>query len=103
MIVQKAILEMYDQEGDLILDNDGFAISGLLVRHLVMPGRILETDRILKFLKEEVSSHTHVNIMSQYRVIGDAEKFKQLSLPLSPEEFRIALQMGKDSGLMLVR
>jgi len=57
----------------------------------------------LKFLKEEVSPHTHVNIMSQYRPMGDAKKFKELSLPLSPEEFRKALELGRDLGLKLIR
>lgn len=100
---RKAIREMQGQVGDLMLDDDGLAVSGLLVRHLVMPGRSSETGRILKFLKEEVSPCTHVNIMSQYRPMGDAEKFKELSLPLSPEEFRKALELGKDLGLKLIR
>jgi putative pyruvate formate lyase activating enzyme len=64
-VAKKAIIEMQAQVGDLTLDEDGLAISGLLVRHLVMPGRISDTGWILKFFKEEVSPHTHVNIMSQ--------------------------------------
>jgi len=102
-IARKAVLEMQAQAGDLILDGDGLALSGLLVRHLVMPGRISDTGRILNFLKETVSAHTHVNLMSQYRPMGEAKKFKELSLPLSPEEFRSALKMGLASGLVLVR
>jgi len=88
---------------DRTKDEKGFAVSGLLVRHLVMLGRISETGRILKVLKEKVSAHTHVNLMSQYQPMGKAKKFKELSLPLSKEEFRKAFQMGKDSGLPLVR
>ena len=100
---QNAILEMQAQVGDLLLDEEGLAVSGLLVRHLVMPGRISDTGRILNFLKEKVSPQTHVNLMSQYRPMGEAKKFKELSRPLSPEEFRKARQLGKDSGLTLVR
>jgi putative pyruvate formate lyase activating enzyme len=102
-IARKAVLEMQAQVGDLLLDEGGLALSGLLVRHLVMPGRISDTGRILNFLKEKVSPHTHVNLMSQYRPMGEAKKFKELSLPLSSEEFRSALKLGRASGLVLVR
>ncbi len=47
--------------------------------------------------------YCHVNLMSQYRPMGETEKFKELSLPLSPEEFRSALKLGRASGLVLVR
>ncbi|MDA8133765.1 MAG: radical SAM protein [Desulfobacteraceae bacterium] len=102
-IARNAVLEMQAQVGDLLLDEDGLALSGLLVRHLVMPGRISDTGRILNFLKEKVSPHTHVNLMSQYRPMGEAKTFKELSLPLSPEDFRSALKLGRASGLVLVR
>jgi putative pyruvate formate lyase activating enzyme len=100
---KKAVLAMQAQVGDLVLDHHGIAVSGLLVRHLVMPGRLEETRRILQFLKNEVSSSTHVNLMSQYRPMGDAAKFPDLAGPLTAGEFKTAFQMGKDSGLKLIR
>nr|NJM03873.1 hypothetical protein [Desulfobacula sp.] len=59
--------------------------------------------RILNFLKEQVSPHTHVHLMSQYRPMGEAKGFRELSLPLPAEEFRSALKLGRASGLVLVR
>ncbi len=102
-IAKKAVVEMHSQAGDLVMDDDGLAVSGLLVRHLVMPGGLFETKEILTFLKEQVSPFTHVNIMSQYHPAGEALKIKALSQPLSPLEFKKAFQMGKDSGLTLIR
>lgn len=58
--------------------------------------------RILKLLKKEVSPRTHVNIMSQYRPMGDAKKVKELSLPLSPGEFIKAREIGREPGLELI-
>jgi putative pyruvate formate lyase activating enzyme len=98
-----AILAMHAQVGDLKLTREGIACSGLLVRHLVMPGRLEDTRQILTFLKNEVSPGTHVNLMSQYRPMGEAHRFSDLCQSLSVAEFRQALQMGKDSGLTLVR
>ncbi len=101
---QNAIQAMYAQVGDLVVDDStGIACSGLLVRHLVMPGRVADTRLILQFLKEEVSENTHVNLMSQYRPMGDAARFPDLSHPLTPQEFKTALHIGKESGLNLIR
>ncbi|MEX1298470.1 MAG: radical SAM protein, partial [Desulfotignum sp.] len=84
-------------------DDAGIACSGLLVRHLVMPGRLEDTRQILEFLKTKVSPGTHVNLMSQYRPMGEAHRFSDLCRPLSVAEFRQALDMGKASGLNLIR
>lgn len=100
---QAAIRVMHAQVGVLKMDNTGVACSGLLVRHLVMPGRLADTRQILEFLKTNVSPGTHVNLMSQYRPMGAAHTFSELVHPLSATEFRTALQMGKASGLNLVR
>ncbi len=53
-VAQKALLEMYRQVGDLVMDEEGVAVKGLLVRHLVMPGGLEETKEILRFLVQEV-------------------------------------------------
>ena len=100
---KKAIKEMYDQVGDLKVDKAGIACSGLIVRHLVMPGNLDGTYNILKFLKEKISSNTHVNIMSQYHPMGKAGKIKELSSPLTPQEFKKALDMGKKFNLKIIQ
>lgn len=102
-IVRSAMIEMHSQVGDLCLDESGLAVSGLLVRHLVMPGLLSETKAILAFLKDRISPLTHVNIMSQYHPEGEARNMEELCHPLSTQEFRRALQMGRELGLTLVR
>ncbi len=102
-VAKKALKEMYDQVGDLKTDKAGIACSGLIVRHLVMPGRLDDTYQILKFLKEKVSSDTHVNIMSQYRPMGDVFKIQELSRPVTVKEFKQALRMAKNLELQVIR
>jgi len=102
-VAKKALKEMYDQVGDLKTDKTGIACSGLIVRHLVMPGRLDDTYQILKFLKEKVSSDTHVNIMSQYRPMGDVFKVQELSRPVTVKEFRQALLMAENLELQVIR
>jgi putative pyruvate formate lyase activating enzyme len=62
-----AIREMHRQVGDLCFHRCGVARRGLLVRHLVMPGQLEEAEAIFRWLADEVSRDTYVNIMSQYR------------------------------------
>lgn len=63
---RESIRAMHAQVGDLCFTGDGLARRGLLVRHLVMPGLEAEGARIMRFLAEEVSTDTFVNIMGMY-------------------------------------
>ena len=69
-VARAAFKEMHAQVGDLRLDERGLAVRGLLVRHLVMPGRLEETSAIARWLAKELSSDTYVNVMGQYRPEG---------------------------------
>ena len=62
---REAILEMHRQVGVLKYGPDGLAQRGVLVRHLVMPGQSAETEQICRWLAEEVSRDTYINIMGQ--------------------------------------
>jgi putative pyruvate formate lyase activating enzyme len=62
-----AITEMHRQVGDLKFGPDGLARRGVLIRHLVMPGQVDESSCILRWLADEISRDTYVNIMGQYR------------------------------------
>jgi len=98
-VAQKAILEMHRQVGDLIMDDEGLAVKGLLVRHLVMPGCLEETREILCFLAQEVSVETYVNVMDQYRPCGKAYQCPPIDRRLSSNEYQDALKMAQDAGL----
>jgi putative pyruvate formate lyase activating enzyme len=98
-INQAAVLEMHRQVGDLVVDEDGLARRGLLVRHLVMPNRIAGTDAVLKFLAEEVSPSTYINLMDQYHPCYRAGDFPELDRPITSPEFREALNVARSYGL----
>ena len=96
-----ALKEMHRQVGDLRCDKSGLARRGLLVRHLVMPGGIEETQAIMRFLSSELSPHTYVNIMAQYRPANrvDSAHYPELDRPVTPEEMAAAYQAAQDAGL----
>ncbi|HET6497500.1 MAG TPA: radical SAM protein, partial [Coriobacteriia bacterium] len=74
-----AAKEMHRQVGDLEFDTRGVAARGLLVRHLVLPGGLAGTSEVVRFLAEEVSADTYINIMAQYRPCYRAHEFPELA------------------------
>ena len=98
-VARAAIKEMHRQVGDLVLDERGLARRGLLVRHLVMPGGLDETRQILRFLAQEVSPDTFVNVMPQYRPDGLASQYPAIARPLKESEFQQALAIAREEGL----
>jgi putative pyruvate formate lyase activating enzyme len=94
-----AFREMHRQVGDLQMDAAGIAQRGLLVRHLVMPDRLSGTVAIMRFLAEEVSLNTYVNVMDQYHACGQAVGKPHLDRRITHNEFEEALDAAKQSGL----
>ena len=98
-VMQAAVREMHRQVGDLVLDENGIALRGLLVRHLVMPGCLQDTDKIVRFLATEISKETYVNIMDQYYPCHRAGEFNEISRPLSTTEYQQAMALAQQAGL----
>jgi len=94
-----AVKEMHLQVGDLEMDENGVAVRGLLVRHLVMPEDKAGTGKLMEFLADEVSKNTYVNIMDQYRPCGDAARFAELGRAITGAEYWQALQAARDAGI----
>ncbi len=95
----EAIREMHRQVGALELDHTGLARRGVLVRHLVMPGYLEDTRRVMRFLAQEISPDTFVNVMAQYHPAGYARRYPPLDRPLSLAECRQALHIAREEGL----
>ena len=96
---RQAIGEMHRQVGDLLINDQGIADHGLLVRHLVMPEGLDESREILGFLAREISPATYVNVMDQYRPCGRSMDFPPLDRMLLPQEYRQALELAAQAGL----
>lgn len=99
-VARAAIREMHRQVGDLVVDKHGVARRGLILRHLVMPGRLGETREIMRFIAQEISPATYVNVMAQYRPAHLADEYPELNRPLSRSEYREAIMVARDEGLL---
>jgi putative pyruvate formate lyase activating enzyme len=98
-----AVREMFRQVGDLQLDDNGIATRGLLVRHLVLPDNIAGTAEVVRFLAEEISPNTYINIMGQYRPAWRVRErnIAPLNRPVMPGEVQAAIDIARRAGLRL--
>jgi putative pyruvate formate lyase activating enzyme len=100
---QAAVREMHRQVGDLQLDNSGIATRGLLVRHLVLPENIAGTAEIVRFLAEDISPQTYLNVMGQYRPDWHVRErqIAPLDRPVTRAEVEAAERLAQQAGLRL--
>lgn len=96
-VMKAAIREMHRQVGDLVIEN-GIAVRGLLVRHLVLPNNLAGTAEVVRFISE-LSKNTYINIMDQYRPEYKADQYNELSRRITLSEYREALRLARSAGL----
>jgi putative pyruvate formate lyase activating enzyme len=93
--IRKVLKEMHRQVGDLVTNSLEIAERGLLIRHLVMPGGVASSEAVLKFIAEEISVHSYVNIMDQYRPEYRAYEYSEISRRITHKEYMEAIQIAK--------
>lgn len=99
-IMLAAIREMHRQVGDLEMDENGIAIRGLLVRHLVLPEGAAGTAEVVRFLSQEVSGNTYLNVMAQFRPEYRACRFPGLARRITLKEYSDAVDLAVRAGLV---
>jgi len=98
---RRAIKAMHRQVGPLVFDENGLALRGVLLRHLVMPGGIAGTREIMEWIARELGPDTYVNVMAQYYPAGkvSAKEYVEINRPLTEKEYREALAAARAAGL----
>ena len=95
-----ALREMYRQVGDeLLLDGEGIAQRGLIIRHLVLPGGLAGTREVLHWIASELSPRVHVSLMGQYFPAYRAVGHPLLGRKLTTEEYEDALAAFDEADL----
>lgn len=98
-VVKGAVIQMHAQVGDLVLDENGVALRGLLVRHLVLPHGLAGSREAFRFLSKEISPDTYLNVMAQYRPCWKAVGTARIGDSLQSRDYMRALALARESGL----
>ena len=98
---QIALQEMDKQVGGLKVDEQGAAFRGLIIRHLILPGGLENTKKVLDFIKEKLSPDCLVNLMDQYYPAHQAFRYPELSRRLTGREYAEAYRYAQKLGIRL--
>jgi len=98
-VMKDALKEMHRQTGVLKTDASGIAYRGVLIRHLIMPNNVAGSEVILKFIAEELSKDSYVNVMAQYRPLHNACDYKEINRTITRSELKEALKIAGSNGL----
>jgi len=96
---RRAIKEMYRQVGDLVVDDYSLAQKGLIVRHLILPNGLADSEESLTWLVRELSPRVMVSIMSQYMPMLRASHIPLLSRKITLDEHETVLRLVNDLGI----
>lgn len=104
-IMKKALFELQRQVGDLVVE-EGIAVRGLIIRHLVLPGNLAGSGEVIEFIAHDISKNAYVNIMDQYRPCGRiltdtrSPYHKTLMRGITSREYREAVATAQKNGLI---
>ncbi len=88
-----ALKEMFRQKGPVLhLDREGAAESGIIIRHLVLPGHKENSLKVLNFIAENLSPKLNVSLMSQYYPTPRVSCHPRLNKTVSPEEYSLIVK-----------
>lgn len=90
------IKEMINQVGNAKFDSNGIMQKGVIVRHLIMPGQILQTKRILNWIKSNLPIDTYISIMAQYFPTYKAKEIPEINRKISTREYNFVVSMIQD-------
>ncbi len=93
-----SLKEMVKQVGDDLELKNGVAQRGVIIRHLVLPGRIENSKEVLRLIKEEVSANVFLSLMSQYTPIAKARNHPVLKRRITRNEYEQVLDYALDLG-----
>ena len=88
----KAVLEMHRQVGETVLDADGIARRGLIIRHMVLPGNISQAIKVFEWVRENLPAETYISVMRQYTPFGKAKEMPPIDRKLSLREYSLVKQ-----------
>ncbi len=95
---REAITEMYRQVGSELIYENGIVVKGLIIRHLILPNGLAETEKVFKFISE-LDHNIYISLMAQYYPANIAGRYMLISRPVSNAEYARAIELLDKFGL----
>lgn len=86
-IASKAIMEMYNSVGTPIFDDEGIMKSGVIIRHLMLPGLLFDSKKVVDYIYKTFGDNVYLSLMNQYTPMYGAESYPEINKPLNPKHY----------------
>lgn len=102
--VKEAINEMVDQVGEVTFNEDGIVKSGVIIRHLMLPGLLFDSKKIIDYIYKTFGDKVYISIMNQYTPLENVSNYEEINRPLNPKHYDslvdYALSIGVKNGFI---
>ncbi|MEK6265717.1 MAG: radical SAM protein [Clostridium sp.] len=95
----KAITEMVSQVGEPKFDNAGIIQKGVIIRHLMIPGLLFDSKKIIDFIHTTFNDSVYISLMNQYTPLHEAYKYSEINKPLNPEHYDALINYCLNIGI----
>jgi putative pyruvate formate lyase activating enzyme len=96
--IKEAVTEMYRQVGSELIYDEEVVVRGLIIRHLILPNGLAETEKVFRFISE-LDPKIHISLMAQYYPTNVADRYILISRPISNMEYLRAIELLEKYGL----
>lgn len=100
----EAILEMVNQVGEPVFNEEGIMTKGVIVRHLTLPGYLMDSKDILEYLYDTFGDKIYISIMNQYTPLSQVNAYTEINRKVTPQEYEelvdYALYLGVENGFI---
>lgn len=94
-----ALEEMYRQTGAFVLDENGIMQRGVIVRHMMLPGLMLDTKKIMDYLFDTYGNNIYISLMSQYTPLKNVERFPELNRKIDMKKYNSIVDYCMNRGM----
>ncbi len=86
-VASEVITEMLSQVGDAKFDDAGLIQSGVIIRHLMLPGLLFDSKKIIDFIHSSFNESVYISVMNQYTPMHKADKYTEINKILNPNHY----------------
>ena len=98
-IAKIALEEMVRQSEIPVFDEEGMMKKGVIVRHLLLPGQLKNSKKVLKYLHHAYGNKIYISMMSQYTPLSHVCDYPEINRRITPREYRKLLEYAAELGI----
>ena len=99
-VAKNALKEMFRQVGDELVYKNNVAVRGMIIRHLVLPNDLADSEKVFEFIAKELSPTVHISLMSQYFPTNKANRYALLDRKIRNSEYEKVIALLEKYELM---